>query len=398
MSRVFQFKTQRVIFTFAVFLTIFFFTTSVLWNHLEKVVIVEGYQMLAKAGLLLLPLVALMMTIWELFVDKAGPRRRHEIHDKVKRLVNWCFWGALILAGAEIIHAGALLKLESSAIEQTATIAAVGDAQAKIAGETAARSIEAAGESARKLNASGQRRTANAAIKGGNQTASDANAKATDAITEVAAATKPKTFLPESYTGGGMYFALPLLALVFFGVTMMFAREAAPFVDADDDGKPDAAQSPSPVGFAPLSPLGPRRPNLRPAMARRDDDSEDHVDHSSRPLRADFSPPKDTVSSGEEKTRAKTHVSSDFDQTEAMQILRDVLKTISFRLPGRSFKADLKADCVWIRLMKSHEGLQETEASAKATFALLSAALQSSEADFQTRLERFLTKKGFDLT
>lgn len=249
--RLMQFRTQRVAFTFVIFAIAFAFTTSILWNHLEKVVKDPSYQLLAKAGLLLLPIVALTMAIWELFVDKSSNehRRLFPLHPLVRRLINWCFWGSVILMAAEIIHAGALLKYESSTIAQQNTIAAMGDAQAKIAREASAGAIQAAGEQAQKLNAAGQHRTARTVVDSGKNAAATATATASGQLSKTSIK-PPDTFLPAWYIGGGMYVALPLLAILFYVITQALARQAAPFVDANDDGIPDQEQK----GLEPQSP------------------------------------------------------------------------------------------------------------------------------------------------
>lgn len=244
MSRMMSFPKQRVLFTFVIFGIAFVFTTSVLWGHIEKVIGPDGYQTLAKAGLILLPAVALIMTIWELFVDKVGPGRLHPLHPTVKRLVDWCFWGGLILLIAELVHSGAILKFESATGQQRATIAAVGDAQAKIAGASTQAAIESAGKAAQDLNAIGQRSTARRIVTAGKDAAAEATKIAQEEVAKVAVASTPTTFLPAWYVNGGMYVALPVLAALFFGITMALARQAAAHVDADDDGTPDAEQGP----------------------------------------------------------------------------------------------------------------------------------------------------------
>lgn len=242
MSRLVSFRMQRILFTFLVFVVAFFFTTSILWGHIEGVISQDAYQWLAKAGLILLPIVALMMTIWELFADKVGPGRIHPLHPAVAQFINFCFWGAAVLLICEVIHAGALLKYESSTAEQKNTIAAMGDAQAKIAGATTSAAIESAGRAARELNANGQRRSARRVLQTGQDTASAASEKAQEELAKAAEKAKPHTFLPQWYIDGGMYAALPLLAVFCFVITMYLSRRAAPFVDADDDGIPDVKQ------------------------------------------------------------------------------------------------------------------------------------------------------------
>jgi len=240
--RVASFRTQRVIATFSVYGLTFFFTTAVLWQHIDSIITAGTYALLAKAGLLILPAVALIMTIWELFVDDVGARRRFKPHPTVVRLVNWCFWSAFILMACEIIHDGALLKLESSTRQQASTIKTVGEAQAGIAAATTKAAIESSGKVAKDFNAAGQRRSAQRTIASGKDVATSANAIAQQQLAAAAAQGAPATFLPSWYVAGGMYVALPLLACIAFVITMAFARAANPYVDRDDDGRPDATQ------------------------------------------------------------------------------------------------------------------------------------------------------------
>jgi hypothetical protein len=77
--------------------------------------------------------------------------------------------------------------------------------------------------------------------------------------------------------------------------------------------------------------------------------------------------------------------------------LRDALKDISFRLHKRSFKAYVKDDAVWIRMMRARHGTQETVASAKAKLSILDDALKMAPDAFRDRLEKFLRQSGFEI-
>lgn len=241
-ERMVSFRNQRVTATIVFFLLVFAATTAVLWGHIDGIITDSTYQWLAKGGLLAVPFVGIVVTIWELFVDDTSLRRRHQSHPTVKRLVNWCFcasWGLLIV---DVVHMGALLKFEQSSRQQEKTIALVGDQQAKIAREVAQGAIESSGKVTKDLNAAGQTRSAARVSAQGKDIAAAANNVAQERLAEEAAKAKPKTFLPESYTDGGMYVALPALAVVILMVTMAFARAAAPHVDKNDDGRPDAEE------------------------------------------------------------------------------------------------------------------------------------------------------------
>lgn len=237
--RIVSFRNQRVGWTFAIFTIVFSFTSAVLWNHVDGFMPDGWYRVMAKAGLLLLPAVTLMMTVWELFADDIGAQRVHESHPLVVRFVNFCFWGSILLALCEVIHAGAVLKYESSTTEQKNTIAAVGDAQAKIAGAATSAAIESSGKVARELNSVGQTRTASRTISEGGKIGKEVTRQAQESVQKAAESAHPTTFLPDWYVKGGMYAALPVLALLAFASTMFLARKAQPYIDKDDDGKPD---------------------------------------------------------------------------------------------------------------------------------------------------------------
>jgi len=102
---------------------------------------------------------------------------------------------------------------------------------------------------------------------------------------------------------------------------------------------------------------------------------------------------KTHVSFEQEKT-PKTHVSFN---PEGLKRLRETLRDISFRLAGVSFKADVKADAVWIRAMRANAGTQETTHSAKAKLDILRDAMRMEREAFRARLEKFLDENGFEL-
>ena len=82
---------------------------------------------------------------------------------------------------------------------------------------------------------------------------------------------------------------------------------------------------------------------------------------------------------------------------EGLKRLRETLRDISFRLAGVSFKADVKADAVWVRAMRANAGKQETIASAKAKLDILRDALRMERDAYRERVERFLRRNGFEL-
>jgi hypothetical protein len=240
--RMFSFRDQRVGVTYLIFTIVFVFTVGVLWGHMDGILKEDTYRLMAKAGLLLVPVVAFICNTWELFVDDQSVKRKHQSHPKVIRLANWCMFAAWALMVADVVHAGALLKFEQSSKNQEKVAQLVTDSQAKIAGETTKAAIQSSSEQAQKMNANGQRRTAQAQLRAGKEIAAGANEAARKGATKAIEEAKPSTFLADWYINGGMYVALPLLALFIFGITMLLAKQAAPYVDLDDDGKPDIEQ------------------------------------------------------------------------------------------------------------------------------------------------------------
>src|SRR5262249_37336291 len=65
------------------------------------------------------------------------------------------------------------------------------------------------------------------------------------------------------------------------------------------------------------------------------------VEQRSPARRENFTAKKDTT---------QTHASYD---SRGLTILREVLRDISFRLAGRSFKVDIRGDAVWVRMVQA---------------------------------------------
>jgi hypothetical protein len=79
------------------------------------------------------------------------------------------------------------------------------------------------------------------------------------------------------------------------------------------------------------------------------------------------------------------------------QALRDALKDISFRLKGYSFKVTIKPDCVWIMMVESNQGTQQTVSSARCDLAILQDAQTMPRDKFRAKLERTLKRGGFEI-
>lgn len=219
------FRHQRAIFVFVVLGLIILFSTAVLWGHYEAVV--SRYQWLAKAGLALVDVIAIGMAFWHLYAK----------HTPLKV---WCYVADGIIAVMMVIHAGAVLQLDSSTAQQLASVRAAADAQAKITEAQAtveAAKIKAAAEAAAAVKQqTGSNRLANATLKTA-QTKADNSAA--EKLTQMAASVKPATFLSDEYMNGGVYYWPPLIALFFFFVAIGISGLSLPYEDANRNGIPD---------------------------------------------------------------------------------------------------------------------------------------------------------------
>ena len=117
-------------------------------------------------------------------------------------------------------------------------------------------------------------------------------------------------------------------------------------------------------------------------------------EHFPRELEVENRAPARRENFTQKKDSAKTHESSTF---EGLKRLCEALKDISFRLHKRSFKAYVKDDAVWIRMMKARHVDEKTVASAKAKLSILDDAVRMTPAAFRDRLEKFLRENSFEI-
>jgi hypothetical protein len=119
-------------------------------------------------------------------------------------------------------------------------------------------------------------------------------------------------------------------------------------------------------------------------------------------MRKRSQPPGQTVDDNESaspvslhsKDRVSTRVET---QADGLQKLRAYLKEISFYHPGYSFKVDVKTDYVWLRMMRSQKGREETIASTKVAPIIIDDAAQMEPDAFRERIATYLKKKGFPI-
>lgn len=228
------FRHQRAIFGFVVLGLLILFSTAVLWGHYEK--IVSNYQWLAKAGLALVDVIAIGLAIWH-FYAKHTP------------LKVWCYFAEGIIAVMMIIHAGAVLTLDSSTAQQTHAVQTAVDVQAKLIeaqgkanAETEAARIKAAGEAAASVKRqTGSNTLASRTLRTGTTTkpAQPADTTTTTELVKQASQIKPTTFLGDDYMKGGVYVWPALIAFGLFFVAMGISAFSEPHEDANRNGIPD---------------------------------------------------------------------------------------------------------------------------------------------------------------
>lgn len=228
------FRHQRAIFGFVVLGLLILFSTAVLWGHYEK--IVSNYQWLAKAGLALVDVIAIGLAIWH-FYAKHVP------------LKVWCYIADGVIAVMMIIHAGAVLQLDSSTAQQTHAVQTAVDVQAKLIeaqgkanAETEAARIKAAGEAAASVKRqTGSNTLASRTLRTGTNTkpAQPADTTTTTELVKQASQIKPTTFLGDDYMKGGVYVWPALIAFGLFFVAMGISAFSEPHEDANRNGIPD---------------------------------------------------------------------------------------------------------------------------------------------------------------
>ena len=224
--KILSFKAQRAAVMLIVELLLISYSVGVIWNHIDNLGMTGTYAMLAKVGLGMVEFIAIVLVIWELFT-------------RDRTLSFLCFWSALAVTMMMLVHAAAVLRLESSGVEQQQTVAAVADAQAKIAAATEAARIKAASEEAARLNSIGQRSTARRIANSANVRE---DGKAAEIVAQVAQNTRRSTFLPDWYMRGGMYLFPPAFAFLVLMLVMLVSKGVISVEDANQDGIPDILQ------------------------------------------------------------------------------------------------------------------------------------------------------------
>lgn len=223
--KILPFRAQRALAAFGIALLLILFSIAVIWNHIDAIDTFSPlYRTLAKAGLVMVEVTAVVFLCWELWA-----------RDKALSLA--CYVAEFILVIVMLVHAGAVLQLDASGAQQKQTLSAVADAQAKVAAARETARIQAAGQQAAELNRMGQRQTARRIVQSAGQ-GSDSNAD-NALLGQVVTQTQPTTFLPSAYLRGGMYYWPPLIAFVLFMCVLLISKAAVPYEDANRNGIPD---------------------------------------------------------------------------------------------------------------------------------------------------------------
>ena len=203
------FRVQRSLFAFVVFGLLGLYTLSVQWSHVDQIAgLAPMYVPLVKAGLASVEVVVCLLLIWELWA------RNHA-------LTLACFASVILLEIVCVIHAGAILQLDTNRAAERQDVAASTDAQIRLATEMEKARIAATADAAGQLNRLGQRRTAR-------QVAGTIGAPSVAPSLTLPPSEAPirKSFLPAWYLDGGQYFVTILLAYVLFSMCFFVSRAA----------------------------------------------------------------------------------------------------------------------------------------------------------------------------
>lgn len=256
------FRVQRSLFAFIVFGLLGAYTLSVQWSHVEQISgISPAYIPLVKVGLASVEVIICLLLIWELWA-------------RDKRLTLACFGTIILLEIVCVIHAGAILQLDTNRVDTQKETQANVDAQIRLAAEVEKARVGATADAAAKLNSMGQTRTARRLA---GAVANGPVAKIEMPSVETTA--KKKSFLPDWYLNGAQYFITILLAYAGFAFCFFVSRsmvesdEASGNLATGGNSMPPAVASSmtipqpvrSPVGFThnvapPSEPADPKDP------------------------------------------------------------------------------------------------------------------------------------------
>lgn len=201
------FRMQRSLAAFLVAGLLGLYTISVQWSHVDQIPgLLPAYAPLIKTGLASVELIIIILLVWELWARN-------------KALTLACFVSVVILEVVCVIHAGAILQLDTNHATERQQVQDSFDAQIRMAAEVEKAKIAATAEAAAKLNQLGQKRTAR-------QVAGNIGAASAPSLTVPSAkeTSTRKSFLPDWYLNGGQYFAVIMLAYFLFASCFFVSR------------------------------------------------------------------------------------------------------------------------------------------------------------------------------
>ena len=163
-----------------------------------------------------------------------------DVHIGVRK---WSLWLGVVLAGAVVVHAGALRGLDEATIAQDDTDKRIEEALTRVSkgqAEDAARSTEGmiAGRSQKERMAMQARSQANEA-----EIRKNAQGEIAKSLAGRHEAIKSTTWLPLWYINGGMYSVMFLLSIIFFGV-VCYGKLNSEDVDTNYNNIPDHLETP----------------------------------------------------------------------------------------------------------------------------------------------------------
>lgn len=229
------FRHQRAIAIFVVLGLITLGCTITLWFHYDKIFGDQLlYKWLVRGGLAVVDVIAFLMALWHVYAHY-GPTKV------------WCFISEVAIAAMMIVHAGAVMTLEASGVQQREAVASAGEAEAKIAERDTAARIASVEKMARDLEARGKPNQAAALRQQAAKPPSSAvtAGRASGAVQTAMTEHKQETFLWDSYMRGGIYYWPSLIALFFFSVAIaVSALGVSREVDKNGNGIPDHLEKP----------------------------------------------------------------------------------------------------------------------------------------------------------
>jgi len=119
------------------------------------------------------------------------------------------------------------------------------------------------------------------------------------------------------------------------------------------------------------------------------------ADPERRSVATQRDPNRTTIATQSDAKRSR--VATQAATQDGLAILRNTLRDIAFKCPGKWFKVDARSAHLLIRLNRREQGKEVTEQSDKFKLDLLTEAVEMPPDKFRARLTRLLIKKGFQI-